>query len=439
MEWKTGGASWVNAANHSAGQPSSKQLRSEGLDVRFASLDKYAMAIDDDSLRGRVRLSRTCSLETLGHLWIYAAYVEEVIGEPVSGDVVDVMAPNGRFYARGLYNPASKIRVRILTFEDEPITEQFWRSRLVQAVRLRRRIVTGANAYRLIYGEADRLPGLIVDRYDDVLVMQTLSSGMDRRKDLLADLLCQESGTTQVYLRNDAKSRTLEGLPLERGFLRGGGTTLVGIQEGPARFLVDIERGQKTGWFCDQRENRLVTAQFAPGAEVLEVFAHTGAFGIHAALAGAKSVEGLDVSDEALALARNHAVLNKVEDRCLYRTADAFEEMRKLERAGRRYDLVLIDPPAFARSKQAVPRALAGYKDMNLLGMRLTRPEGFLATSSCSHHVTEQEFWMGIRLAARDAKRQVRLLEQRGQASDHPILASMPETRYLKYLLLQIL
>jgi len=397
------------------------------------------MTLHDDSPRGRVRLSRTRGVEELGHLWIYAGYVEEVSGELVSGDVVDVMAPNGRFYARGLYNPASKIRVRILTFNDEPITEQFWRGRLAQAVRLRQRIVAGTNAYRLIYGEADRLPGLIVDRYDDVLVMQTLSSGMDRRKDLLADLLCQESGATRVYLRNDAKSRTLEGLPVERGFLRGGGATSVGIQEGPARFLVDIERGQKTGWFCDQRENRLVTARFAAGAEVLEVFAYTGAFGIHAALAGAKLVEGLDVSEEALALARNHAVLNKVADRCVYRSADAFEEMRKLERAGRRYDLVLLDPPAFARSKQAVPRALAGYKDVNLLGMRLTKPEGFLATSSCSHHVTEQELWTGIRLAARDAKRQVRLLEQRGLARDHPILATMPETRYLKYFLLQIL
>jgi 23S rRNA (cytosine1962-C5)-methyltransferase len=182
-----------------------------------------------------------------------------------------------------------------------------------------------------------------------------------------------------------------------------------------------------------------VTAPFASGAEVLEVFAHTGAFGIQAALAGAKSVEGLDVSEEALVLARNHAVLNKVEGRCSYRSADAFEEMRKLERAGRRYDVVLLDPPAFARSKQAVPRALAGYKDVNLLGMRLIRPEGFLVTSSCSHHVTEQELWTGIRLAARDAKRQVRLIEQRGQASDHPILAAMPETRYLKYFLLQIL
>ena len=414
-------------------------MHPEGLDVRFAPLDKYAMTLHDDSPRGRVRLSRTRAVEAWGHLWIYAGYVEEVSGELVSGDVVDVMAPNGRFYARGFYNPASKIRVRILTFDDEPITEQFWRKRLAQAVRLRQRVVADTNAYRLIYGEADQLPGLVVDRYDDVLVMQTLSSGMDRRKDILADLLCQESGVTQVYLRNDAKSRTLEGLPMERGFLREGGATTVGIQEGPARFLVDIERGQKTGWFCDQRENRLVTARFAAGAEVLEVFAHTGAFGIHAALAGAKSVEGLDVSEEALALARYHAVLNKVGDRCVYRSADAFEEMRKLERAGRHYDLVLLDPPAFARSKQAVPRALAGYKDVNLLGIRLTRPEGFLATSSCSHHVTEQELWTGIRLAARDAKRQVRLIEQRGQARDHPILATMPETRYLKCFILQVL
>src|SRR5512141_319511 len=178
------------------------------------------MSLDDDSPRGRVRLSLARAVEAWGHLWVYAGHVGEVSGELVSGDIVDVMAPNGRFYARGLYNPESKIRVRILTFDDEPITEQFWRGRLEQAVRLRRRIVTGANAYRLIYGEADRLPGLVVDRYDDVLVMQTLSSGMDRRKDLLADLLCQESGATRVYLRNDAKSRTLEGLPLEKRFLR---------------------------------------------------------------------------------------------------------------------------------------------------------------------------------------------------------------------------
>ena len=392
-----------------------------------------------DNSRGYVRLSRRYEAKAQGHLWIYAGFVEQASDELAAGDVVDVVASDGRFYGRGLYNPASKIRVRILTFDDEPITQQFWSRRVAQAVRLRQRIVTGTTAYRLIYAESDRLPGLIVDRYDDVLVMQTLSFGMDRRKELLADLLCQESGAARVYLRNDAKSRALEGMATEKGFLRGSGPTMINVQEGPARFLVDIERGQKTGWFCDQRENRLVAAGFASGAEVLEVFAHTGAFGIHAALAGAKSVEGLDVSAEALAQAHRHAQLNQVDGRCVYRTADAFEEMRKLERTGRHYDLVLLDPPAFARSRQAVPRALAGYKDVNLHGIRLTRPEGFLVTSSCSHHVTEQELWAGISLAARDAKRQVRLLEQRGQASDHPILAAMPETRYLKCFILQVL
>ena len=214
---------------------------------------------------------------------------------------------------------------------------------------------------------------------------------------------------------------------------------MVEVIEEPARFVVDIARGQKTGWFCDQRQNRLEAAKLAPKAEVLEVFCHTGAFGIHAALAGAAAVEGVDVGEDALDLARRHSILNGVQDRCLYRRADAFEEMRRLERSGRRYDLVLLDPPAFARSKQAVPRALAGYKDVNLLGIRLTKPEGFLVTSSCSHHVSEEKFWKAICSAARDAKRQVRVLEQRGQSNDHPILASMPETRYLKCFILQVL
>lgn len=397
------------------------------------------MSASQEASTGRVTLARAKEISDSGHLWVYAGYVHAVSGNPVAGDVVDVVMPNGQFYARGLYNPASKIRIRILTFNEESISEAFWRGRIAQAVRLRKRVVSETNAYRMIYGEADRLPGLIVDRYDDMLVMQTLSAGMDRRKELLGELLCEETGASQVYLRNDAKSRALEGLPVSTGFLRGEGPTTLEIYEGTARFLVDVARGQKTGWFCDQRENRLAAARFAVGAEVLEVFCHTGAFGIQAVLAGAKSVEGLDVSEEALALARRHAELNKIQDRCHYRSTDAFDEMRQIERTGRRYDLVFLDPPAFARSKQAVPRALAGYKDVNLLGIRLTKPEGILITSSCSHHVSEQDLWRVIARAAQDAKRQVRLLEQRGQASDHPILASMPETRYLKCFILQIL
>jgi len=373
------------------------------------------------------------------HLWLFAGHVGSVAGQAAAGDLVDVLTADEQFYGRGLYNPSSKIRVRLLTFENEPIEETFWRGRIQQAIRLRQRVVEQSNAYRLIYAEGDRLPGLIVDRYDQLLVMQCLSFGMDSRKELLADLLMKELNLTSVYLRNDAKSRQLEGLPLERGFLRGSGPTQVEIHEGPAPFLVDVERGQKTGWFCDQRENRLAAAKLAAGAEVLEVFCHTGAFGIHAALAGAISVEGLDVSQDTLALARMHATMNKVEDRCTYRHADAFEEMRKLVKAGRRYDLVILDPPAFARSKQALAGALTGYKDVNLLGLKLLKPEGFLVTSSCSHPVSETDLWKSIRLAARDAKRDIRLIEQRGQSADHPILAGMPETRYLKCFIVQVL
>ena len=396
------------------------------------------MATEDPS-KGVVTLARAEEIAGTGHLWIYAGFIHAVRGQPVTGDLVDVVMPNGRFYARGLYNPDSKIRVRILTFHEELITPAFWRERIAQAVRLRTRIAPETTAYRLIYGEADRLPGLIVDRYDDVLVMQTLSSGMDRRKEMLADLLCEATASVRVYLRNDAKSRSLEGLSPVTGFLRGDGGTTIEVREGAARFLVDIARGQKTGWFCDQRENRLAAARLTAGKRVLEVFCHTGAFGIQAALAGASHVEGLDVSEEALVLAREHARLNGVQERCSYRAADAFEELRRLEHTGTQFDVILLDPPAFARSKQAVPRALSGYKDINLLGIRLTKPEGIVVTSSCSHHVSDTDLWKAIGRAAQDAKRCVRLLEQRGQASDHPILATMPETRYLKCFIMQVL
>jgi len=397
------------------------------------------MTTEQDTPKGVVTLARANEIAGTGHLWIYAGFIHAVRGQPVTGDLVDVVMPNGRFYARGLYNPASKIRVRILTFQEEPITPAFWRERIAQAVRLRTRIASETTAYRLIYGEADQLPGLIVDRYDDMLVMQTLSSGMDRRKEMLADLLCEATASARVYLRNDAKSRLLEGLSPMTGFLRGDGGTTIEIREGAARFLVDIVRGQKTGWFCDQRENRLAAARLTTGKQVLEVFCHTGAFGIQAALAGASHVEGLDVSEEALILAREHARLNGVQERCSYRAADAFEELRRLEQTRRQFDVVLLDPPAFARSKQAVPRALAGYKDINLLGIRLTKPEGIVVTSSCSHHVSDADLWKAVGRAAQDAKRSVRLLEQRGQASDHPILVTMPETRYLKCFIMQVL
>ena len=397
------------------------------------------MGTASDKPTGRVRLVRGREQILLaGYLWIYAGHVEDVAGEPAPGDVVDVCTHSGRIIGRGFFNPHSKIRVRLLTSRDEPLNDAFWTKRIHSACAFRRRVVSDTTAYRLIHGESDFLPGLIVDRYGDVLVMQTLSFGMDRRKERLADLLMKETAATTVYLRNDVNSRTLEGLPVEQGFLRGGGATTIDIHEGRARFLVDIEHGQKTGWFCDQRENRLAAASLADGATVLEAFCHTGAFGIQAALHGAASVLGLDVSRDAVAQARAHAAKNKVEGRCEYREADAFEELRRLERAGGRFDLVILDPPSFARTKLAVPQALAGYKQINIRALRLVGPDGFLVSCSCSHHVSEEQFWSMLQDAAHDAKRQLRLIERRSQARDHPILAAMPETRYLKCLIAQV-
>lgn len=392
---------------------------------------------------GSVQLARGREGRCLsGHLWVFAGEIEKVQGTPSAGDLVDVRTHAGGFCGRGFFNPHSKIRVRLLTLRDETeqvIDDQFWSTRLRRAVDLRSRVVADTGAYRVVHAEGDLLPGLIVDRYNDLLVMQTLAFGMDRRKDLLAELLTAMTGTKRVYLRNDSKSRPLEGLPVVKGFLQGDGDTRLEICEGQARFIVDVERGQKTGWYCDQRENRLAAASLANGSDVLDVFCHTGAFGIQAALYGAKSVVGMDSSAEALSMARVHTELNGVADRCTYRQADAFNELRKLERAEKRYDLVVLDPPAFARSKQALPHALTGYKDVNLHAMRLVRPDGFLVTCSCSQQVTESQFWQTLVDAARDARRQIRLIEARSQGPDHPALGAMPETRYLKCFIVQVL
>lgn len=373
-----------------------------------------------------------------GHLWVFDGHIAEVIGAPAAGDLVDVYTHQKRFLGRGFYNPHSKIRVRVLTFKEELIDDAFFAARLRVAGALRQVVTCHTNACRLVHGESDLLPGLIVDRFADVAVMQTLSYGMDARKELLSELLVQECGVRSVYLRNDAKSRTLEGLPLSKGFLRGESEMTVNIHEGDARFMVDIAEGQKTGWFCDQRENRLAAAVYAKGKTVLEAFCHTGAFGIQAALAGAQSVEGLDVSAGAVTMAQAHASHNEIASRCQYRQADAFKELRVLERSNQRYDLVILDPPAFARSKKAVPHALAGYKEVNLRGLRLLHPGGVLVTCSCSQPISDADFWMMLQAAARDARRQIRLLEQRGQGPDHPVLAGMSETRYLKCFIVQV-
>ncbi len=381
--------------------------------------------------RGRDRRLRS------GHLWVYEGEIEEVRGQPTPGGVVDVWSWRQELLGRGLYSPQSAIRVRLVTDRDEPVDAALFERRLREALRLRQLVVSGTTAYRLVHGEGDLLPGLVVDRYNDLLVMQTLTVGMDARKELLADLLLALTGARAVYLRNDPHTRELEGLPRHQGFLRGQEDLRQEVQEGAARFVVDVERGQKTGWFCDQRENRLAVAGLAAGGEALEVFCYTGAFGVHAALAGARSVLGIEVSEEAVELAKENARRNGVLGRCAYRVANAFDELRHLTREGRQFDWVVLDPPAFARRKEAVSRALSGYRDVNLWALKLLRPGGFLVTCSCSYHVDEAALWGVVQDAAQDAGRRLRLVELRSQARDHPALGGMPETRYLKCFVLQ--
>ncbi|MDR5682775.1 MAG: class I SAM-dependent rRNA methyltransferase [Armatimonadota bacterium] len=373
-----------------------------------------------------------------GHLWVYEGEIAEASAQPAAGACVDVVSHRGHYLGRGLFHPHSRIRVRLLTFDQEPIDEAFFVRRIRAAVALRQRVVADTTAYRVVFGEGDLLPGLIVDRYNDVLVVQTLTVGMDVRAEMLADILSRETAVRAVYVRNDAESRLLEGLPQYRGWLRGRADARQEIREADTRFVVDVEGGQKTGWFCDQRENRLAVAPLAGDAEVLEPFAYTGAFGIHCALRGARSVLGFDRSGPAVEQAREHAVHNDVAQVCAYEVADAFDQMRALVRAGRCFDVVILDPPAFARRAAAVPRALAGYRDINLWALRLLRPGGFLVTCSCSYHVDEAMLWNAVLDAAADAGRRLRLLEARGQARDHPMLAAMPETRYLKCFVLHV-
>ncbi len=373
-----------------------------------------------------------------GYLWIFSGEIARIEGEVEEGGVVDVRSHRGRWVGRGLASPRSALTVRLLTLDREEIDREFFRRRIREALAYRARWAASWEAVRVVYGEADRLPGLIVDRYGDVVVMQTLSAGMDRRREMLAEVLEEVLQPAAVYERNDAPVRRLEGLPDRAGWLRGERSPLVEVAEGPARWVVDVARGQKTGFYLDQRENRLAVAARCRGVEVLDVFCYTGAFAVQAALAGAARVVGVDISPEAVAQARRHAEMNGVAGRCTFTAANAFDELRRLSSAGARFDVVILDPPPFARSREAVERALAGYKEINLRAMKLLRSGGLLVTCSCSHHVGADLLLAVVADAAADARRAVRLVESRGQSADHPVHPAMPETRYLTCLLVEV-
>lgn len=373
-----------------------------------------------------------------GHPWVYQTEVDTIEGDFAPGNIVDVLNARQRFIGRGYINPRSQIIVRILTREQEPIDREFFKRRIEAAWRYRQRFLSEPDYCRLIFGEADFLPALIVDKFGPVLVIQTLALGIDVYKDMIVSLLDELFMPDGIYERNDVPVRELEGLDQRKGYLKGEFPTTIRVLENGIPFWADIENGQKTGFFYDQRENRRLLKYFAQGAEVLDCFCHTGSFAVHAALYGAKSVTGVDISPQAIELAQRNAALSDVGDRCSFQTANAFDVLRKLSDEKRKYDVVILDPPAFTKSRGSLEGAVRGYKEINLRGLKLVRPGGFLVTCSCSYHIDRELFSAVVVDAARDAKRVIRQVEYRSQAKDHPTLPGAPETNYLKYLVVEV-
>jgi len=373
-----------------------------------------------------------------GHRWVYRNEIARLDGAPVDGDAVEVHAAGGRVLGIGLLNTRSAIAVRLLASPGEVPDEEFFRERLARAIAVRRRLVADTTACRLVFGESDGLPGLVVDRYRDVLVLQTLTLGMDRRKDMVARLLHELLAPRGIFARNDPAVRRLEGLPRETGWLTGAGATEVMIEEDGVRFVVDVARGQKTGFFLDQRENRRHAAALASGGTVLDVFSYTGAWALHALARGATGAVGIEASADAVDMAGRNAALNDAGDRYRPRVGNAFDELRRLSAEPSRWDLVVLDPPAFVKTRGALAAGLAGYKEINLRALKLVAPGGWLVTCSCSFHVDEAALRETVWEASRDARRYIRLVESRSQARDHPVHPAMPETRYLKCLVFAV-
>ena len=385
-----------------------------------------------------------------GHPWVYEGEVVSVSGTPEDGSLVDVVSKKGSWLGCGFYNSASKIRVRLVTrnANDDPAGDAFWERRLRYAWDYRKTVMGEADSRccRIIFGEADGFPGLTVDRFERVLVAQVLSLGMERIKERVLPLLVRilrEDGQVirGVYERNDAALRTLEGMAQGKGWLVLPGEavpegTAEDITENGIRYTVDFENGQKTGFFLDQKYNRLAVAKLAKGRTVLDCFTHTGSFALNAAMGGAKHVTAVDVSESAVEMARANAARNGLTGAVDCVAANVFDLLPQLQKG--QYDFIILDPPAFTKSRQTTQRAMAGYKEINYRAMRLLPRGGYLATCSCSHFATEELFRKMLRAAAHDAGVQLRQIEARQQAADHPILWGVEETSYLKFYLFQV-
>jgi 23S rRNA (cytosine1962-C5)-methyltransferase len=373
-----------------------------------------------------------------GHPWIFANEVEKVEEGAAGGDTVEVFTHDKKFIGKGYINPKSQILVRLLTRNKaDEINEQFFFDRIAACWAYRKKIGYTENC-RLVFGEADQLPQLIIDKFNDYFVIQTLALGIDVWKPAIVKAIEKIFSPKGIYERNDVPVRELEGLPQQKGFLSAPFDTKIIINENGLQFHVDIENGQKTGYFLDQQDNRRAIQHIVKGADVLGAFTYTGTFEIHAAHYGAKSVLGLDISENAVQQANRNAALNKLDGICRFETANAFDVLKQWGKDGRQYDVVMLDPPAFTKSRETIQKAITGYKEINLRGMKLVRPGGFLVTSSCTSLVSPELFLQTIEMAAKDARRKIRQVVFQAQAADHPIIWNLENTQYLKFLIIQV-
>lgn len=374
-----------------------------------------------------------------GHPWVFANEIGDQEAGAKPGDIVELYSYNGSFMGKGYYNPKSQIRIRLLTRDkDEVIDAAFFHRKIEEAWAYRQQLGYTENC-RLIFGEADGLPALIIDKFNDYFVIQTLALGIEVWKDEIVDAIQKIFNPKGIYERNDVPVRDLEGIPQHKGFLSEEFDTNIIINENGLKFHVDIENGQKTGYFLDQQDNRRAIERIVKGANVLEAFTYTGTFSLHAGMYGAKSVLGLDISEKAVADARKNAELNGLENICKFEAVNAFDALKKWSKEGRQYDVVMLDPPAFTKSRASINKAVTGYKEINLRGIKLVKPGGFLVTASCTNLVTPELFINTIQSAANDARRQLRQVEWRSQSADHPIMWDVPATHYLKFLIAQVL
>lgn len=373
-----------------------------------------------------------------GHPWIFANEVQKADEGINAGDIVEVYFDNGKFVGKGYINPKSQIIVRLLTRDKKiEINEQFFIDKIAECWAYRKKAGYIENC-RLVFGEGDGLPQLIIDKFNDHFVIQTLALGIDLWKPAFVKAINQLFNPKGIYERNDVPVRELEGLSQQKGFLSAPFDTKIVINENGLKFNVDLENGQKTGYFLDQQDNRRAIRHIVKDAEVLGCFTYTGTFEIHAASYGARSVLGIDISEKAVEQAARNAELNGLQNIVKFETANAFDVLKQWSRDGGQYDVVMLDPPAFTKSRETIQKAITGYKEINLRGMKLIRPGGFLVTSSCTSLVSPELFLQVIDMAAKDARRDVRQVVFQTQSADHPIIRGIENTQYLKFLIVQV-